>query len=353
MPEPGPEPTVIVVSPRGRPAPPDVQDAVAQAVKVAFGLLSVGLSVALRSAGETQVAPGQRRPPTPVMDAADVLVGTAWGAARLSGRVAVTGVRVARPLVAFAARPPLVPRRFQPGHGVQVMVTRWQRDRPDTVVALDSWTSTILPGAVEAALNQVDVERLVTLALERIDLDAVVTSVLRRLDIEAVTLAVLQRLDLTRVASTAIESMDLDQVVGEALAGMDMDQLVAGVVNRLDVDAVATAALEQLDLTEIVLKQVDLIRVAEYVVQAIDLPEIIRESTGTVASEAVRGLRMQGVDADVAVARIADRLLHRRRRKTSDQLIPPQAEPPGAEGPTAEAPAVGAPPTEPAREPQP
>ena len=102
---------------------------------------------------------------------------------------------------------------------------------------------------------------------------------------------------------------------------MDIDQLVASVVSRLDIEAVATDALEQIDLTEIVLQQVDLVRVAEYVVQGIDLPEIIRESTGTVASETVRGLRMQGVDADVAVARIADRLLHRRRRPR--QLIPP------------------------------
>ena len=35
---------------------------------------------------------------------------------------------------------------------------------------------------------------------------------------------------------------------------------------------------------------------------------------------------MQGVDADAAVARIADRILHRRRRRNADQLIPPQAE---------------------------
>ena len=99
-------------------------------------------------------------------------------------------------------------------------------------------------------------------------------------------------------------------------------------MGRLDIEAVATDALEQIDLTEIVLKQVDLIRVAEYVVQGIDLPEIIRESTGTVASEAVRGLRMQGVDADAAVARITDRLLHRRRSRNADTLVPPQAESP-------------------------
>ena len=89
--------------------------------------------------------------------------------------------------------------------------------------------------------------------------------------------------------------------------------------------------LEQIDLTEIVLQQVDLIRVAEYVVQGIDLPEIIRESTGTVASEAVRGLRMQGVDADAAVARIADRLLHRRRSRKRRHVGPAAGG--GPEGP--------------------
>jgi hypothetical protein len=296
----GPEPTVIVVSPRPVPAPA-VQDALVQAVKVAFGLVAVGLGVALRAAGENPATSGRRGAASPVMDAADVLVGTAWGAARLSGRVAVGGARVARPLVSFAAHPPLVPRRFQPGNGVQGLVQRWQQDRPDTVVALGSWTSAVLPGAVEAAMSQVDVERLVTL--------------------------VLQRVDLTRVSSTVIDSIDLDRVVGEALDGMDLDPLVAGIVGRLDIEAVATEALQQVDLTEIVLKQVDLIRVAEYVVQGIDLPEIIRESTGTVASEAVRGLRMQGVDADQAVARIADRLLRRHRRHTADDLIPPQAQP--------------------------
>ena len=63
------------------------------------------------------------------------------------------------------------------------------------------------------------------------------------------------------------------------------------------------------------MEQVDLVGVAEYVVAEIDLPEIIRASTGSVASEAVRGLRMQGVDADQAVARVVDRMLFRRGRR--------------------------------------
>ena len=310
MPAPGPEPTVIVVGPRPAATPPDVQDAVAQAVQVAFGLLSVGLGVALRAAGEAPATPGGRRDATPLMDAADVLVGTAWGAARLSGRVAVTGSRVARPLVALAARPPLLPRRLQPGHGVQILVQRWQRDRPDTVLALGSWTSTVVPGAVDAAMTQVDVERLVTLVLDRIDLDRVVAAVLDRIDLDGVVAAVLHRLDLNAVVTEALEQIDLTQVV----------------LDQVDLGRVVGEVLDTIDLTQIVLEKVDLINVAEYVVDGIDLPEIIRDSTLSVSSEAVRGLRMQGVDADQAVARIADRILHRRRRQTADQLIPPQAE---------------------------
>ncbi len=312
MPAPGPEPTVIVVGPRPAPAPPDVQEAVAQAVQVAFGLLSVGISVVLRAAGEAPATPGTRRDATPLMDAADLLVGTAWGAARLSGRIAVTGSRVARPLVSLAARPPLVPPRLQPAHGVQVLVQRWQRDRPDTVVALGSWTSTVLPGAVDAAMSQVDVERLVTLVLDRVDLDRVIAVVLQRIDLDRVIAAVLQQIDLAAVVTEALEQIDLTQVV--------LDQVELG--------RVIDEALDKVDLTEIVLQKVDLIGVAEYVVEGIDLPEIIRDSTLSVSSEAVRGLRMQGVDADQAVARIADRILHRRRRQAADTLIPPQAEVP-------------------------
>ena len=299
MPAPGPEPTVIVVGPRPAPAPPDVQEAVAQAVQVAFGLLSVGISVVLRAAGEAPATPGTRRDATPLMDAADLLVGTAWGAARLSGRIAVTGSRIARPLVSLAARPPLVPPRLQPAHGVQELVQRWQQDRPDTVVALGSWTSTVLPGAVDAAMTQVDVERLVTLVLDRVDLDRVIAIVLQQIDLAAVVTEALEQIDLTQVV---LDQVELGRVIDEAL--------------------------DKIDLTEIVLQKVDLIGVAEYVVEGIDLPEIIRDSTLSVSSEAVRGLRMQGVDADQAVARIADRILHRRRRQAADTLIPPQAEVP-------------------------
>jgi hypothetical protein len=66
--------------------------------------------------------------------------------------------------------------------------------------------------------------------------------------------------------------------------------------------------------------------VAEYVVDEIDLPEIIRDSTGSVASETVRTVRMQGVDADRTVARIVDRIMLRRRQRRTDAPGAPLSE---------------------------
>src|SRR5664279_810175 len=124
----------------------DLADAVAQGVRAGFGVLSLGLGVALRTLGESPATqprqPGLRMPAS---DVADLLVGTAWGAARLSGRLAATGARVTAPALGFVLRPPLVPRRLQPAHAVQLMVTRWQRDRPETLRALERWSTTAFP----------------------------------------------------------------------------------------------------------------------------------------------------------------------------------------------------------------
>ena len=219
-------------------------------------------------------------------DLADLAVGTAWGAARLSGRVASTGSRLASPVVALVVRPPGVPARLQLGNRLGVLAERWRRDRPGTVL---------------------DVERVVTAVVDQIDLDLLAAQVLRRLDTDALAAGVLRDLDLERLMSDALDQLDLTQVV----------------LDRVDLGRVIASALEQVDLTATVMDNVDLVRVAEYVVTAIDLPEIIRESTGSVASEAVRGLRMQGVDADVAVARAVDRLFFRRANRRAPEVTLP------------------------------
>ena len=294
---------------------PDLAEAVSQAVRVAFGAVSLGLAVALRTLEETSPARGKPGAPLPVADVADLVVGTAWGAARLSGRLAATGARVAAPVVSFAFRPPGVPERMQPGHGVSLVVQRWRQDRPDTIRSVGRWSSTALPGAVDTVLSQLDVQRLVTSVLDGIDLDRVVAEVVGRMDVDKVVTAALDQLDLTQL-----------------------------VLDRVDLGRVVAEALERIDLTEVVMEQVDLIGVAEYVVAEIDLPEIIRASTGSVASEAVRGLRMQGVDADQAVARVVDRMLFRRgRRRPPAQTSAPIEESLPVEVPTVDVPTVDVP----------
>ncbi len=157
--------------------------------------------------------------------------------------------------------------------------------------------------AVESALAVIDLTELVrrhvnlNAIAEGIDVDAVVAradldAAMARADLDAV----IARVDL----DGAVARVDLDAVVSR----LDID----AIAKRLDVDAVI--ALVDVDAA---LARLDLAGIARQVIDAIDLPEILRQSTGTVASEAVRGVRVEGVAADDAVARFVDRLLRRSR----------------------------------------
>ena len=104
---------------------------------------------------------------------------------------------------------------------------------------------------------------------------------------------------------------------------VDLDAIVATVdldaaVRRVDLDAIVAtvdldAAVERVDL-EAVIDRIDLIGIVEEVLDVIDLPAIIRDSTGSMASETVRGARMTSITADDAISRAIDRALFRRRR---------------------------------------
>jgi hypothetical protein len=62
------------------------------------------------------------------------------------------------------------------------------------------------------------------------------------------------------------------------------------------------------------------------VITAIDLPEIIRDSTGSMASQVARDARIQSFDADEAVSRLVDRLLRRREVRLTDGTDPAHAD---------------------------
>jgi hypothetical protein len=77
------------------------------------------------------------------------------------------------------------------------------------------------------------------------------------------------------------------------VARVDADRVVA----RVDLDAVVA--------------RLDLVGIAQSVIDAIDLPEIMRESTGALSSDAVRAVHAESRRADDRIAGLFDRLLRR------------------------------------------
>lgn len=259
--------------------------------------------------------------------AADVLFGTANVAARAL-RI------VTAPLIFIAGRGVDPTHGWWPGPTPEPVVSAI-RERGERVCGELERVATrvfreIVRTAIEAVLKAVDltdvVRRHVDLdalvrdvdldaVVDRVDVDAVaarldVDAVVSRVDVDGIVAkvdvdAVASRIDVGAVASR----IDVDSVasrldLGRVIARIDLD----GVAKRLDVDAVVA----RVDL-DAVLGRLDLPAIAMKVVTAIDLPEIVRESTGPAASEVVRGIRAEGAQADDVVARMVDRLLHRRK----------------------------------------
>ena len=106
---------------------------------------------------------------------------------------------------------------------------------------------------------------------------------------------------------------------------------------RNDLDAYSTCCfrllsemLRHVDVAELLQENVDVVALAEEVIAEIDLPEIIRESTGSMASDTLRGVRMQTISADDAVGRAVDRLRLRRTRRNGVATTAEPGPPPGA-----------------------
>ena len=244
------------------------------------------------------------------LDAALGTVVLTLGAVVTGGRA---GAAVVAPVARFLWSPPLVPRRLQPRSVVHAAARRGRSERGlvtrRLLVLLDVWT----PAVVEALVSRLDLTRLVE---EHVDLDALVATV----DLDAAV----ARVDL----DAAVARVDLDA----AVARVDLD----AAVERVDVDAVVRrvaidAILERIDIDAIVagvdldavIDRLDLAGIVGEVLDEIDLPAIIRDSTGSMASETVRGVRMTGISADDAISRAVDRALFRRRRSRDHEGTAP------------------------------
>ena len=208
----------------------------------------------------------------------------------------------------------------------------------DAVVAAVDLDGAVARVDLDRIVDRVDVGRI----LDRLDLDAIVERVdlnriVERLDLDLIV----ERVDLDRIVGrldldAIVERVNIEQIIGR----LDLDQIVEGVdldriVNRLDLDVIVDRVdidriINRLDLAAIVARvdpdpivarvdfdaaigHIDLIAIATEVVDGIDLAGIIRDSTGSLASEAVHGVRVQGQQADDAIGQFVGRMLGRRR----------------------------------------
>lgn len=156
----------------------------------------------------------------------------------------------------------------------------------------DAVLRVVVRKAVAAALAEID---LTTVVRENVDLDAIAGDI----DIEKIV----DRVDVDAIAAKVDIAPILDRVdVNDVAARVD----IAPILGRVDVDAIA----DGVDLQRII-DRIDLVGLSNQVIDGVDLGSIIRESTSTMSTEAVRGARTQGMAADDAVAGFVGRLFGR------------------------------------------
>jgi hypothetical protein len=253
------------------------------------------------------------------LDVALGVAGVTVGAAVVAVR---TVHRVAAPVTRLLWHPPLVPTRFHPATIVGDLARSGSVDRDELGRQVEALLDVWAPAIVAMIVERIDLTRLVE---ENVDLDRIVSTVdldaaVARVDLDAAV----RRVDL----DAAVSLVDIDAIVATvdldaAVARVDLDAAVArvdiaGIIDRVDLDAVVATvdldgAVARVDLDAII-DRIDVIGIVEEVLDVIDLPAIIRDSTGSMASETVRGARMTSITADDAISRAVDRALFRRRK---------------------------------------
>ena len=280
-----------------------------------------------------------RRPLSPLHAAIGLAAVAAGAAVSTTRRIA----RAAAPLGSAVLHPPVLTEKLHLARAVDALADRGLQVMMSTGHDLERMIAVIVPAVVREVLDTLDLNVVI---LERVDLDGLVAkvdiaeiidrvdidAVVRQVDIDAVVRqvdidAIVQRIDLDaimqRVDIDAIaQRIDIDAIAQridlDAIADrVDLDRIVA----RIDIDAIVAGV----DLNAIV-DRLNVVDLTEEVINEIDLPEIIRDSTGSMASQVVRDARMQSIDADEAVSRLVDRLLRRRRKRSTGAPIQPQAE---------------------------
>ncbi|HEY6794362.1 MAG TPA: hypothetical protein VI248_06735 [Kineosporiaceae bacterium] len=231
------------------------------------------------------------------ISALDVTLEAGAAIAGVVGETLARGADAVRPVARWLTREPMAPVTTPIAGWLSGLSRRGEARRAALRRELDRLLDALVPEIVDALLDRVDITAVIQ---DRVDLDAVVAGV----DVEAVVAGV----DVNRVA----RRIDLD----DAAARLDVD----AIIRRVDLDAIVD--------------RLELARLAEQVIDDVDLPEIIRESTGAVASETVQTMRLRGVAADDVVGRAVDRLLRRSGRRPLQDRAPGSGPRP-ADGPFA------------------
>ncbi|CAM3003514.1 hypothetical protein RHDE110596_11740 [Prescottella defluvii] len=218
-------------------------------------------------------------------------------------RVAAGSVAFLGDALRFAAGTTLDLARRVPG--VEAGLDALESRGAETLRAADALTELVLRSVlrrvVAAALAEVDITAVVR---DHVDLDTVaegidIERIIDRVDVDDIA----ARVDIERI----IDRVDVDDIA----ARVDIDRII----DRVDVNAIAAkvdvdAIAAKVDV-DAVIDRVDLVDLSNSVIDGVDLPRIIRESTGSMSTEAVRGARSQGMHADDAVAGFVGRLFGR------------------------------------------
>src|SRR5829696_6162535 len=266
--------------------------------------------------------------------AVDAAVGVAAAATNAAVSVTRLFARAAAPVGRLVMHPPLVNKSLHPARVVEAFADRGYLARTSANTDLNRIIAAVVPPVVEEVLDSLDLTALVQ---ERVDIDALVSTVdiaavVDRMDIDAIVRQVdvdgmLRQVDIDAIVSKVdidaiVRQVDIDAIARQ----VDVDAIarridVDAIVERIDVDAIVS----RVDVDAIV-RRLDLVALAEEVVNGIDLPEIIRESTGSMASDVVRDARMQSIEADETIARIVDRIIRRRRARLTDAPGEPESD---------------------------
>jgi hypothetical protein len=303
----------------------DVSVVLHHAARAFFGALAVSAEVLARGLAESTPASAEvvQRRTAAANDIADVILGLGWRASHVSNDAFGLAFRVASPAVSFVLDPPLVATRFTPRRLLRRLTVSWSVDRADAIRSFSSLSQTVTPVAVGVVDGLVQPDALVLQVLERIDLDPVAEALITKLDLDRLVTVGLADLDVESLVQQLLATVNLTAVVENVLSDIDLDRAISASLERLDLTAVllehmdmaglVEGLLGRLDITRLVLDNVDIVALADAVIEGVDLPRIVRESSGSIATETVDSIRLQGIDADRAVARLVDRLLLRRK----------------------------------------